>query len=264
MSVSTAEFFDVDDDNGEDLLADLKEMVYLGAKELPRSQQADLGPSEVGVPCNRQLAYHMMDAPECRTYDDPLAALFGTGMHHLMDGFAHAANRRLGRIRWIPEQKVQCRPGGLSGTADLFDLDTLTVIDHKCPRATRFKKYTSVKHGPPLMYRRQVQIYGTGYERTFGIRPKRVGIFWLPQAGALEDARIWVNPYDPSIAEDTFARYDNLALVLHDLDIEHHPQRFELIPASPGPDCGFCDYHSANPAGPFQCLGNSKEEENDG
>ena len=260
MSLGTvSDFFDVADDFGADLLADLQEIIQLGSEEMPRSQQIDLGPSEIGEPCLRKLAYKMMGEPPVLDHTDPLAALFGTGFHYLFSGFVERANARLGRVRWVTEQKVKPRPGGGSaGTMDLFDLDTLTVIDLKCPGSTKFAEYT--RHGPPLVYKRQVHIYGLGFWRTFGVMPRRVAIFWVGRASSLAKSKLWIEPFDPTIADSTFERYDNLALALDGLEVEKYPERYALIPIEPSDACRYCEYFSPDPRSPIQCKGDLKDE----
>lgn len=252
-SADEADFLDDADADGAVLLADLKEMIFLGAQEMPRNQQKHLGPSEIDD-CDRRLVLGMLEIPHCNPDYDPLKSLFGTGMHGLMEGFAHAANKRLGRIRFVAERRVSARPvSSLSGTSDLLDLDTLTVVDYKCPAPTAFKKY--IEKGPSSKYRRQLHIYGYGYWRTFGVKPKRVAIYWIPQGGTVSASKLWCEPFDASIAEAEFERMDNLALIAYDLDLEHHPERVTVIPATPDDGCMFCPYFSNNPQNGHQCGG---------
>lgn len=108
----------------------LRDMIRHGSRVMPRSQQKALGPSEVGHPCPRKLAYGLMDEPGEPGFSDPLPSLIGTAFHSWLEWAAPQHNELLGRERWLPETKVTVREG-LSGTCDLFDTDTGTVIDHK-------------------------------------------------------------------------------------------------------------------------------------
>lgn len=231
---------------------DLKAMIRDGSDDMPRNQQVALGPSEVGTPCLRQLAYGLLHEEECNPDWDPLAALRGTAFHEWMKWAADRANERLGRVRWLAEKKVGPPGPGRRGTCDLYDLDTHSVIDHKCPGPTRFKHYTT--HGPSLQYETQTLIYGYGWEE-LGLPVEHVGIYWINLVSTVDKTKLWWRPYDRALAEKAFARVDSTIAMCDELRVDEHPERYELIPTTPTDDCRFCNWWTPNPQGPYQCGG---------
>lgn len=250
---------DIRDGPAHDIAQALRDMIIHGSKSMPRSQQQALGPSEVGHPCARKLAYGLMSEPGEGGYDDPLASLIGTAFHSWLEWAAEQDNLRLGRQRWLTERKVEVRPG-LSGTADLFDTDTGTVIDHKCPGKSRFDHYT--RHGPSNVYRAQAHLYGAGYVR-LGFDVKNVAIHLIPRASAqLRSTHVWMEPYNQQLVDEILGRIDNVTLLIEALDLEHNPQNYKLIPIAPDEDCRLCSWWSPNPdpANPFHCAGGAAQE----
>lgn len=248
------DFFDTDDVLRRTLERDLKHIVQFASDNASRSQQKEIGPSEIGNDCARAIAYKLMGEPPVAGSDgDCLASVIGTAAHAWMENAIAIQNRALGRVRWISEQKVVWRQNYRPGTCDCFDIDTQTVIDFKFPGPTRFKHY--VKNGPSSLYRRQVHTYGKGYEDTFGVPVKNVAIFFLGRASTLSNAHLWMEPYDRSVAVTAVNRIDEITLVCADLDVENHPDRYSLIPACPSEECRFCDYFNPNPQGPLECSG---------
>ena len=237
-----------------DLLADLKALIAQGSTSQARSQQVDLGPSEVGTPCLRQLALKLFQAPRVNGMGDPLPSVVGTGAHSLLQEFAERDNARRtadGRgMRWIAEEKVTVRRG-LTGTCDLLDLETFTVIDWKLPGQSRFDEYR--RKGPTPVYRRQAHLYGRGW-RNRGIPVEQVAICFLPRGGQLKNAHLWSEPYSDAVVDDTLARLDTATALLFDLNLDHHPEKASLIPATPG-DCFICPFHSPTPLTPLECNG---------
>lgn len=231
-------------------LDDLKNLIVDGAKEDDRSQQKALGPSEVGHPCLRKLAYGLLQTPKSNSYGDPLPSVVGTGAHARMEEFAHRANRRLGRTRWLPEFKVTVREG-LSGTCDLVDLDTMTAVDWKFPGTSGMAKYSS--KGPSEQYRIQAHLYGRGL-RNAGIAVEHVAIAFVPRGGQLRHAHLWTEPYDDSLVDKTLDDIDNVAALINGYEILDNLDRIEVIPVTPV-DCWVCPWHRAVPAGPHQCNG---------
>src|SRR5215213_10027970 len=97
----------------------------------PRSLQKAPGPSELGSPCARRIAYKLLGMP--RNDQRPnWKATVGTGVHlWLAEAFA-ADNER--QPRWLIETKVGVGLAdrhNITGHCDLYDLQTHTLIDHK-------------------------------------------------------------------------------------------------------------------------------------
>lgn len=233
-----------------DLLDDLKALIVDGAAEDDRSQQLDLGPSEVGHPCLRHLALKLLHEPEVNRFGDPLPSVVGTGAHSRMEEFANRANTRLGRTRWLPEFRVTVW-GNLAGTCDLVDLDTMTAIDWKFPDTSRMSQYSS--KGPSEQYRRQAHLYGRGL-RNIGIDIQTVAIAFLPRGGQLKAAHLWSEPYSDQVVDETIIRLTTVMALAHDLDLGLHPERYSQIPATPT-DCYICPFYARTPLTPTECGG---------
>ena len=187
-------------------LLDLKRIIIDASINAPRSQQKTIGPSEVGEPCARKLAYKLLDIEPRNTATDPLPSLVGTGAHAwLADAFL-AWNEANGRKRFWVEEKVTCGP--VVGSCDLYDADTLTAIDHKFPGVTAMDRYR--KNGPSDVYRIQAHLYGMGH-RDAGRPVEHVAIVFYPRGGMLGDAFMWAEPFDEAIAEAAIERLMGIA-----------------------------------------------------
>lgn len=187
-------------------LTTIKQVIVDASARAPRSLQTGIGPSEVGAACARKLAYRLLDIPATNTATDPLPSAVGTGAHAWIADAFEADNKRLGRVRWLTETRVQC--GVVAGSCDLLDTDTGTVIDHKFPGATAMRKAKT--DGPSDQYRVQAHLYGLGHSAA-GRLVKRVAIVFYPRGGMLTDAHIWSQPYNATIARDALARLESIA-----------------------------------------------------
>jgi hypothetical protein len=195
------------------------------------------------------------------TYNDPLAAIFGTAMHTWMEEAVRKANERHKQETgsdvpiWIPEAKVTVREG-LTGSCDLYHVPSGSVLDWKFPGTTRYAHYK--KHGPSNTYRGQAHLYGRGY-RNFGLPVNHVGIVFISRTGTLRQMHLWREPYDDGYVDDILARLDRVEEHIEELSISpFNPAGFKQIPIAPDDDCDFCPWHSVNPQNAFQCGG--KEE----
>lgn len=247
----TDDFFDnVPEPEPEDeLRSDLMQMIIARYHATPRNQQIELGPSEIGHPCLRRLAYGLTAVERANPYFDPLPSIIGTASHTWMQSAAEFANKQLGRERWITEKKVKPTTD-LSGSSDLYDTDTQTVIDHKFPGANRFTAY---KKNIPLIYKIQVHLYGKGFINA-GLPVKRVAICLLPRGGSLKAMHLWSEPYDESIADEAIAKRNMVIALCSDWDVENNPDRYHWFAQTPH-DCVFCPQWRPNPTGPLQCKG---------
>ena len=120
---------------------DMTKLIMHAAATSTRSQQTRIGPSEMGHPCMRKLAYKALDHPKTNTNTDPLPSIIGTGGHLWLAD----AIERVGGGRYLSETRLNVS-GSVSGHCDVLDLHLKTVEDFKFPAPTAMKKY---KAGPP-------------------------------------------------------------------------------------------------------------------
>lgn len=255
MTLELDSFLAPDAETGTlDLKTELTQMVIDRARNAPRSQQQSLGPSEVGHPCDRKLAYGIMREP--RTIDqpgDPLPSIVGTAAHKWMEGMLKAYNDEHG-VRFLVEQPVAPSPA-IPGSLDVYDIRTKTIIDWKFPSADRVRRYR--KDGPGDQYRKQVHLYGRGMAN-LGLTPDTVAIMFMPRGGQLAQAYMWSEPYDPQIAQETLDRFWSVTAMIDQLDAEHHPETYAFFPTAPSTLCDYCPWFHPKPEGPYQCKGNAK------
>lgn len=234
------------------LRADLLDVILHGAATMPRSQQAHLGPSDAGHPCDRKIAYALTGAPQINVQSDPLKALIGTAFHVLMDEFLGRMNVALGRTRYLGEQRVVIEPGVLdSGTCDCLDLDTMTVIDWKLSGDSVIDKAKRAQVSD--QYRTQRQMYGFGWAR-MGLPIRRVANLFIPRSGILEHSVLDVEPYDESVTLRALDRLRAIKARTLELDVAGNPEAFAQIEQTPE-TCNWCGYWTPNPNSPYQCRG---------
>jgi len=270
---SLPEFFDAASPAPEDALRnDLLKMITDRDHATPRHRQVALGPSEIGHPCLRKMAYGLTAAEKFNPYYDPLPSIIGTATHAWLADAAELDNKRLAeeffeecgketdpetgvfkmdtfQRRWIIEKKVEVAPG-LSGSCDLYDSYTKTIIDWKLPGQSRFAKYSKEM---PAVYRAQVHMYGKGMENS-GFEVKTVAVALLPRGGSLKSMHLWSEPYNARVAEWAVDRRNTVIALLSDWDVENHPERYHWF-AKSGPDCAFCAWYRQKPESPLQCEG---------
>jgi hypothetical protein len=98
----------------------------------PRSVQRQLGPSELGAACDRLVVGKMAGEPITNHVSSPWPSIVGTAVHAwLADAFLKE-NESDKVLRWLPERRVRAAIlGHHPGTADLYDVFTKSVVDHK-------------------------------------------------------------------------------------------------------------------------------------
>jgi len=239
----------------DNLAADLIGTVVDAARYSPRSRQASLGPSELGHPCARRLAYKVSGASVRWRDADPWASIIGTATHAWLAAAFQAANLVMEQPRWLVEQRVYPTPE-VPGNCDLYDLFTDSVIDHKVVGNTTL---TSAKaHGPTAQYRVQGHTYGLGWERV-GRAPREIVIAYWPRNGILSSLFLHREPYDRTIALGALDRLASISAAAATLDLSSYPDRMNLIPATPGDECRYCPYRSCT-AGDGGCPDAPKKD----
>lgn len=201
----------------------------------PRSQQTELGASDLSNPCDRYLAYKMMGVPG-RNDADPWPAIVGTGIHWWLEDAINSE----GPDGWMTEHVLPLGDGIISH-GDLFLSEQGWVVDHKSAGKDRMNEV--VKNGPPQRYINQVNIYGLGYELQ-GYSVNKVALVFYPRAGRLKDIWTWVGPYQPEVAFAALDRVPRIADQIRNLDLAANPHRWEQVDATPTHDCGYCPFYN--------------------
>lgn len=235
-----------DDPDGDDPFASLLkyrliDMIRWADTQNPRAKQEALGPSEIGTPCDRRIAYRLAGIKGSNTDFDPWAGIMGTAMHSWLDQAVQLWMESHNKGEWSTETTLSISDF-IEGHSDLYWHEHQTVIDWKSAGPDAFKKI--VKEGPPDGYQIQTQIYGLGFERA-GWPVKKVALVFLPRAGWLKNMFVWTADYDHYLAEAALSRVSTIAQQILDLDvlIDGNTHRWEQINAFPSNDCGWCPWY---------------------
>ena len=216
----------------------LIKMIMWAENESPRSKQERIGPSEIGSPCDRRIAYKMAGVPAVNTAHDPWPAVVGTAVHSWLEKAVNNFQAGHGIAEWTTEQTVLI--DDIEGHSDLYW--NRNVIDWKTAGPNVMKKVKA--HGPPDGYVIQAQTYGLGFAN-MGWPVDRVVLVFLPRCGWLRDMYVWSAPYDEGLAQAAVARPYEIAQEILDLDTFTYPHRWNQIAAAPGDHCGHCPWFNA-------------------
>lgn len=253
-------------DLGRELTARLKEIFYAydnRRSEDNRSAQTTMGPSEMGTPCDRRLALSLMRMPPVNPGGDGWAAFVGTCIHAGLERMFLWASGDTGRF--AVEQRLEFGHVIVpKGTADLIDRTLFLILDHKCQG--RWSRNKLKSQGPSKTYRVQAHVYAKG-ARLRGERIENIAIVsWPRDEATLDDLYVFTEPYNPKIADDAFARVD-------DIDAEVGRRQAEVREIYPdaedlevnarvgasfviAEDCRFCPFYLPNSSDPLRgCNG---------
>lgn len=209
----------------------------------PRSKQKALGPSEVGMECQRALAYRLLNTPEKPDDRLPWAPLVGTAVHATIAEALEAENKRLGRERWIVENRVTAADD-LAGSCDAYDCDTLSVIDWK---AVGDKSLAELPTNMKPEYVTQAHIYGLGYENA-GREVRWVRICLLARASHdFRRSREWTAPYDREHALRALQRLADTRKLITGLRLAQGDKGWAEVPGYSSKPCSWCRYHRPGP-----------------
>lgn len=238
----------------------------------PRSRQTRLGPSELGTPCQRQIAMKLAGiSRQPQDKRPPWAPMQGTAMHGLMEEALRFHNQQLGRERWLIEEQLVVDPGlpgvePITGHGDAFDQDHVTVVDWKYTGVTQLRKVKrkTVPNDQLVKpeYRVQAHLYGRGHERA-GRDVRYVRLVFLARSHDYSDSAEWTEQYRPDIAEWAVDRYFATHDLIgpHGLDLAANPDRWDLVPAAPGDACDWCPFRRVGgPADITGCPGNTDQK----
>ncbi len=181
-----------------------------------RSLQKAIGPSEIGHPCDRRIAYKLAGHPEINTGRLPWKPTIGTAMHTWAQeavekwNWAQPDHEENGP-RFMLEIRVDVGEAGgedISGSCDIYDRVTATVGDYKFVGADALRKYRA--NGPGDQYRIQAHTYARGWARR-GYPVRHVAVWFLPREHEFDKHHFWTEPYDEQIVLDALSRVDGIA-----------------------------------------------------
>jgi hypothetical protein len=214
----------------------------------PRNTQKRIGPSEMGVPCDRRIGYKLAGVPEINDRGVAWKPYVGTSVHEQMATIV--ARDEVERMssddyepRWLVEERVSVGDVNgveIHGNCDLMDQHEGAVWDWKFTTRNKIRE-TYRPHGPGDQYRVQAHLYGRGWQRA-GKEVRTVGIVFMTRDGEFTDRHVWWEPYDEQVAIDALARASSIALALEALGPEF------TLPTLPTADayCTYCPWFKAN------------------
>lgn len=209
-----------------------------------RSAQRTLGPSEIGSPCDRQLAMKLLGVKPTNPQEG-WAPFVGTAVHKDLAEMFEWANGS-GSGRFVTELPLQFGSSLVPrGTGDLLDRVLFMFLDHKLMGKYSLKKL--IQEGPSETYRIQVQTYGLGAELA-GERIKEVAIVaWPREESSLNNLYVHVEPYDREVAKAALQRVERLAeTVFTDPSIGAASNELKVQAArayGAGDDCKWCPFY---------------------
>lgn len=217
----------------------IKALVHRQAARAPRSQQVHLGPSELGVACDRQVVGKLLGEARTNHVVDPWPSVLGTAAHAwLADAFTADDP-----ARWMTEHRVNPLDGH-EGTADLYDVAEATVGDHKVLGPSSLAKVKRPE-GPPRHYKRQLALYGLGYLRE-GRPVRRLALLAYPRAEAsLDNLFVWEQPFDDEVVGWLASTFEETARRKQLADnVRAGTLSVANLPREPSHDeCYFCPFY---------------------
>lgn len=227
------------DSFNESMGRDITEVIRWAHDSQPRTRQVMLGPSELGEPCARKIAYRIAGAATLNR-TDPWPALVGTAIHAWLEQAIGKFQAQAGAVRWLTETTVMV-DDLVAGHVDLYDKETKSVIDFKTMNTDNLKKCRE-SGKPSESHRTQVHLYGMGMIRA-GYPVERVGLIGLPRSGWLSGMWVWSEVYDEQIAAAALSRMYGIAEQVLELAVDDHPEQYMAIEATPSQLCTLCEFY---------------------
>lgn len=226
----------------------------------PRSLQKKIGPSEIGHDCGRWLGYKLADAPVFNDFAksrDAWRPTVGTAVHAWLADVFEAVNvpgeeplfyveKRLNVGKFSPVDGGD--PEDVTGSGDLYyrgvAIDWKIVGANTLKKAKTVSRATKMPHGPSQRYRKQINLYGTGWIEQ-GLPVHTVMIVMLPASGELRaDSAFWSEDFDPAVAAAAMARADGTNSLIRAAKAQGKQAMETVLGMLPTADsyCTSCDY----------------------
>lgn len=227
-------------------VAELRDVLIDYDASRPRSMQTRLGPSELGTPCQQQMARKLAGAPK-RPITEPLWAPFcGTAVHAEMEKVLEFWNGKE-PDRWAIEDELII-DDEIRGKGDAYDNWGDAVVDWKYAGKWSIEKVLAAQRAgkPPHQqisqdYSVQAHIYGLGHTKK-GRDVKYVSVVFLARDSKYDLSAQWVDEYKPEVAYWALDRYYQVKDLLVSLDVAGNPDAIAAVPANPGDACFFCPF----------------------
>lgn len=224
---------------GRMLKQKLTDIILWYDKQNPRSKQVQIGPSEIGDPCDRRIGYRIAGLEGCNTEFDPWAAIVGTALHSWLDEAVQAWMKDTRTDDWLTETTLVLSEF-IQGHADLYNKEHAAVIDWKSAGPDVMKRVK--RDGPSPGYMIQTHVYGYLFEQA-DMPVRKVSLVFLPRAGWLRDMYVWSADYDRAVAEQALTRLYGIAQQVVSMDVLNQSHRWEQIGAVPSNSCAFCPWY---------------------
>jgi hypothetical protein len=230
----------------DEYVTDVFTVLRDGIVSQPRSMQKRIGPSEIGHPCARRLAYKLTGVAPVNEGGVAWKPFVGTALHeqaatiiarHEVERFRQGGDVQ---PRWMVEERVtvgQIDGDDITGQADLFDIENGVVYDWKFVGLRRLEDYRA--NGPGQQYRIQAHLYGRGFARA-GRTVEHVAVVFMTRDGEFKDRYVWHEPYDEQLAVDALERAE---LIKQTVDLIG-PDAYADVPAVES-YCGNCPFFRA-------------------
>jgi len=197
-----------------------------------RNQQKAIGPSEIGHPCPRNVAFKVAGVDKQPSWNDPFPSILGVAFHAWMEA-------NLPADEWIPERRVHVT-STLSGSSDAYHIPTRTVVDWKLLGRTQHQAWLGGYSSE--QYEVQADSYGLGFLNA-GFPVDRVAIAVFCRAKPLQDMFLWSRAWNPANAQKALNR---LAMIRTYVGASgaSNTNRAPLMNISPvsGDGCFFCPF----------------------
>ena len=201
-------------------------------RRAPRSLQVEVGPSELGTPCMRRLAYKILDESgprQTQRRHRPLGSQSSARSVHAWMAQAYVQRKPAARLqRYLIEHRVHL-PYGISGSCDLYDRDTGRPIDWKITSLDNIPSTGRTVPAPstaPRPTSTPSACNSPARNRT------DVAIAFLPRGGRIDGLYIWSEPYDPPSPSTRSSGTGDEVGPRSTVDPEAHPGRWELFPTA--------------------------------
>ena len=171
---------------------ELIKMVTSASKASARSQQKNLGPSEIGG-CRHKAWRRLNGAEQTNPNTLRLSAIMGTAIHDYIE----ESFRRQDPFgeRYLLEQEWKSEDGSIVGHVDLYDQENYEIVDWKST------KKSNLRYFPSQQQRWQVQIYGWLVEQS-GRQVNTVTLVAIPRDGDERDIVFHSEPFDMSVVRE--------------------------------------------------------------